>query len=124
MFCSNCGNEIPGKFCANCGKGSVLNSIQHIKKFDEFIKAKKQERRTFFHRKKQVDKRKTNDTTIFASLMKRTSQGTSKRDRGTRLPIKVNVDWGVYRLKEAVFEKFERYNDSICGRNMVEYDLA
>lgn len=56
--------------------------------------------------------------------MKRTSQGTSKRDRETRLPIKVNVDWGVYRLKEAVFEKFERYNDSICGRNMVEYDLA
>ena len=56
--------------------------------------------------------------------MKRTSQGISKRDRGTRLPIKVNVDWGVYRLKEAVFEKFERYNDSICGRNVVEYDLA
>ena len=56
--------------------------------------------------------------------MKRTSQGTSKRDRGTRLPIEVNVDWGVYRLKEAVFEKLERYNDSICGRNMVEYDLA
>ena len=78
MFCSNCGNEIPGKFCGNCGKGSALNSIQHIKKFDEFIKAKKQERRTFFHRKKQIDKRKTNDTTIFASLMKRTSQGTSK----------------------------------------------
>ena len=56
--------------------------------------------------------------------MKRTSQGTSKRDRGTRLPIKVNVDWGVYRLKEAVFEKFERYNDSICGQNIVEYDLV
>ena len=48
MFCYNCGNEIACKFCANCGKGSVLNSIQHIKKFDEFIKAKKQERRTFF----------------------------------------------------------------------------
>lgn len=43
MFCYNCGNEIACKFCANCGKGSVLNSIQHIKKFDEFIKAKKQE---------------------------------------------------------------------------------
>ena len=56
--------------------------------------------------------------------MKRTSQGTFKQDRGTRLPIKVNVDWGVYRLKEAVFEKFERYNDSICGQNIVEYDLV
>ena len=56
--------------------------------------------------------------------MKRTSQGTFKQDRGTRLPIKVNVDWGVHRLKEAVFEKFERYNDSICGQNIVEYDLV
>ena len=56
--------------------------------------------------------------------MKRTSQGTFKQDRGTRLPIKVNVDWGIYWLKEAVFEKFERYNDSICGRNIVEYDLV
>ena len=36
--------------------------------------------------------------------MKRASQGTFKQDRRTRLPIKVNVDWGIYRLKEAVFE--------------------
>ena len=101
-----------------------MNSIQDIKKFDEFNKEEKQERRTFFQRKKQIDKRKTNDTTIFASLMKGTSQGTFKQDRGTRLPIKVNIDWGVYWLKEAVFEKFEWCNDSICGRNMVEYDLV
>lgn len=52
MFCSNCGNEIAGKFCANCGKGSELNSIQDVKKFDELIKEKKQERRTFFQQKK------------------------------------------------------------------------
>ena len=85
MFCSNCGNEIAGKFCANCGKVSELNSIQDIKKFDEFIKEKEQERRTFFQRKKQNDKRKTNNTTIFASLMKKTSQGTFKQDRGIPL---------------------------------------
>ena len=107
MFCSNCGCKIASNFCANCKKSSELNPIQDIKKSDEFIKEKKQERRTFFQRKKQIDKRKTNDTTKFASLMKRTSQGTFKQDRGTRLTIKVNIDWGVYRLKEAVFEKFE-----------------
>ena len=52
MFCSKRGNEIAVKFCANCGKGSELNSIRDIKKFHEFTKEKKQERRTFFQRKK------------------------------------------------------------------------
>ena len=66
-------------------------------------------------KQKQIGKCKTNDATIFASLMTRTSQGTFKQDRGSCLPIKVNVDWGVYRLKQALLEKFE-YNDSECGR--------
>ena len=52
MFCSNCGSEIAGKLCANCGKVSEFSSIQDIKKLDEFIKEKKQESRTFFQRKK------------------------------------------------------------------------
>ena len=56
MFCYNCGNEIAGKFCGNCGKGGELNSIQDIKKFDEFIKEKKLERRTFFQQKNKSTK--------------------------------------------------------------------
>lgn len=74
--------------------------------------------------KKKCDDREIKETTIFASLGEIDNHGNIKRLKGSRLPVKVSVDWGAYQLKKAVFSKFERYDNVVKGRQISSFRLS
>ena len=54
----------------------------------------------------------SNEAIIYASIL-RNVNGQLRQDRGSRLPVKVNVKWGQVDLKKAIYDKFKRYNHVI-----------
>lgn len=124
MYCPHCGKEVTaGKFCQQCGKELNTPDAQ-VKKpmtFDDFLSRKKKSRVNFYHPKKQ-DKRSVQEATIYASIM-RNVDGKFKQDRGTRLPVIVNVDWSAPELKSAVYKKMIRYHTYVADYPQSDYKL-
>ena len=111
MYCIECGVFINGNFCTNCGPTS-----KKPKTFEQFRDVKGKSR----YMKRKQDSRLTSETTIFASILK----SDLRQDRGTRLPIKVDVNWDSIQLKRAVFEKFKRYNLSFSMYEIEDVKLV
>ena len=123
MFCQSCGKELEAcqKFCSNCGKSITSSStpVSSIPTFSSYVETMGKRRTTNFSKKTQVDKSSSDETTIFASMMKRNEDGNLKQEKGSRLPVKVQTSWGPYDLHTAVFEKFNRYN-RYCSEKLKE----
>ena len=49
MFCSNCGNNVNGKFCSNCSNAAKKEAPSFL----EFMKAKQLDRESQFKTKKE-----------------------------------------------------------------------
>ena len=61
-------------------------------------------------KKKKLDGREVQESTIYASLAYMDENDNIKQVRSKRTPVIVKVDWNAYELKTAVFEKFQRYH--------------
>ena len=93
--------------------------------FNDFVKERSSSRSaTTFPKKSKIDKREVKETTIYASVGEIDDVGNIKQIKGSRLPVKVEVDWGSYQLKNAVFDKLERYNNLVKGKRKSSYRLA
>ena len=88
------------------------------------MKERGKARTTTLPKRRKLDAREVKQSTIFASLMSLNSDGILKQEKGSRLPVKVDVSWGTYKLKEAVFEKFQRYNKNVEGKQKSDYKLV
>lgn len=47
-----------------------------------------------------------------------------KAGSGSRIPIKVDVNWDHVQSKKAVFEKFKRYNMNFSGSRIKDWKLV
>ena len=128
MFCANCGSCGDGKFCTTCGNElsqSITSPAQPLK-FNEFLRQKGKER----VRKKpnQTNKSKATEeqqATIYSSILKYDVLGEKfKQDRGSRLPVIVDINWGPWRLKQAIFERFRRYKIISEEDKIWDYNLS
>ena len=125
MYCESCGKQISGKFCSGCGKDCKKEEEgTKLKSFNEFVKERSKTRTTILPKKRKLDLRLVKETTIFASILHREADGSLKQMKGSRLPIKVNTDWGPHPLKEAVFENFQRYNKSLALNTIHNFKLV
>lgn len=127
MFCRFCGKEITGKYCGECGKDSSVNKEDDsgkVKTFNDFLKERSKSRTTTLPQKRKIDIREVKESTIFASILRRDEGDNLKQEKGSRLPIKVNTDWGPYPLKQAVFEKFQRYHRNFHHNKISDFKLV
>ena len=127
MFCEKCGKALSGRYCGDCSWDShkeELPSKELSKTFTEFLRQKGKSRTTTLPKKRKLDKRAVIETTIYSSILKQGADGTLKQEKGSRLPIKVNVEWGPYPLKQAVFEKFKRYNNNLALNSIEDFKLV
>ena len=129
MFCWSCGKSISEgqSFCGQCGLQNSKQKPEEKKplSFNDFVKERSSSRSaTTFPKKSKIDKREVKETTIYASVGEIDDVGNIKQIKGSRLPVKVEVDWGSYQLKNAVFDKLERYNNLVKGKRKSSYRLA
>lgn len=115
MFCSKCGLEqsCAAAFCFNCGESLKTAEKRPTMDLKDFMVSKKKARTTSNKIKK------TTMVSIYCSLMK---EGL-KQDRGTRLPVLVDITWGPAALKKAIYDKMGRYHRHILDFRMSDYDL-
>ena len=144
MFCPACGKAIQsGKFCPHCGEnlpstskdGEIdrenskttsqdgENSKKRPSTFSEFYAMKSKDRVNRFVFKKKKDKREAEEVLIHASLLQDIS-GKLTQDRGSRLPVKVDVSWDHVHVKKAIFEKFSRYNETVKDLKLEDVKLV
>ena len=131
MCCCKCGgkNKQANKFCGKCTeqKESVSNRYRP-KTSDDFVSDKGKLRTARnLPKKNKFDSRNMLETKMFASLLKEDAESNLKQGKGIRPPIKVPVEvsGGYQRLKEAVFEKFARYNrKGLQGKGILHYKLV
>ena len=134
MYCFHCSKEVFGKYCSNCGLKNRNDDLEeqasssNTKSFTDFLKDRSRKRvktkkNSSMPKKGKVDSREVIENTIYASLA-RIEDGLLKQERNSRLPVIVNVNWGPFELKSAVFEKFSRYNKSFVGKKKEDYKLV
>ena len=121
MFCKHCYKEIFGhnRYCGSCGKENIERSYIALKKpvcFNEFMNKKKHNIKSL-QRTKSL---KSKEATIFGSILK----DNMKQERGSRLPVNVNVSWGASEVRKAVYDKMCRYNKHIGDWSELDYNLV
>ena len=82
MYCCKCGSEIKaGKLCGKCGEQHASASrISRPKTFAEFVSDTGKLRTARNHpKKRKLDSRNVQETTIFASLLKKDADGNFKQ---------------------------------------------
>ena len=115
MFCPKCG--LPQSnlacYCIGCGESLQLSAEKGNKRpmsLNDFMESKKKAR--------TGNPKKTN-VSVYCSPMK---EGL-RQDRGTRLPVLVDISWGAAELKKAIYEKMGRYHSHILDFRMSDYNL-
>lgn len=127
MYCWSCGKVVnDAVFCAHCGFNNKKSDLKETipKSFNEYVRERSKSRVSAFPSKKKLDAREVKETTIFASLGELDDSGNIKQLKRSRLPVKVEVDWGAYQVKQAIFNKLERYNNVVKGREISSFRLT
>lgn len=112
--CFYCSTVLIGKCCHECGLDNKKNPEPKIPM--SFATWKENRNKTLntkkmtMPKKKKLDGREVQESTIYASLAYMDENDNIKQVRSTRTPVIVKVDWNAYELKTAVFEKFQRYH--------------
>ena len=119
MYCKNCGKVVVSlyKFCSNCGCGinepstslstPSTSSSTSTSTFATYMETMGKRRTSNFSKKRKLDNRNCQETTIYASMMRKDEEGNFKQEKSSRLPVKVESNWGPYDLHCAVFENLK-----------------
>lgn len=122
-FCYSCRSPIPERFIKNGTNGG--SNVQTERKtnlpltFNQFYNKKSSDRVSKFgpgkrKRASQIDNRNTNEAYITAGIL-RDNNGTLKPERGSHIPVKVDVNAGPFDVKKAAYDKIKRYNPDFAA---------
>ena len=109
LFCSACGKIVNGKYCRHCGQ-EVDKDTKSLKRekpptFSEFHRINSNDRVSKYAKRKENDQKEKDEVVINASLLLPVKV-ILVQERGSRLPIKANVNWSPSELRRAIFNKF------------------
>ena len=110
LFCSSCGKFVNGKYCVHCGAVVELTETSGRAKdekplsFTAFYKQKSNSRMMQYQKRKKNDRREKDVVLIHGSLLLAV-KGALIQERGSRLPVTVNVSWDHIDLKKAIFRQ-------------------
>ena len=118
-----------GKYCVHCGAVVELTETTERAKnekplsFAAFYKQKSNNRMMQYQKRKKSDRREKDVVLIHASLLLAV-KGALIQERGSRLPVAVNVSWDHVDLKKAIFDKCKRYNATVKKLELSDAELV
>ena len=127
LFCSACGKIVNGKYCRHCGqevdKDTKSLEIEKPPAFSEFYKNKSNDRVSKYAKRKKNDQKEKEQVVINASLLLPVKE-VLIQERGSRLPISANMNWGPSELKRAIFNIFKKYNYTVKKLDLLDVKLV